>query len=117
MRVQYLTFVDSASYLAMPLRKLPEAFGLAATKIWYPIILTRMRISTMSVQCPIGVTMFITTYVVLSEKLCWRGTKSGKAECYITRACWKSSQDDVTVLRQTCQTFHRDCGNRQHRHF
>jgi hypothetical protein len=28
LRVQHLTFLDSASYLAMPLRKLPEAFGL-----------------------------------------------------------------------------------------
>jgi hypothetical protein len=26
-------------------------------------------------------------------------------------------QDDVTVLRQACQIFRRDCENRQHRHY
>jgi hypothetical protein len=36
MRVKHLTFLDSASYLAMSLRKLPEAFGLVAKKSWYP---------------------------------------------------------------------------------
>jgi hypothetical protein len=35
LRVKHLTFLDSASYLAMPLRKLPEAFGLTARKSWY----------------------------------------------------------------------------------
>jgi hypothetical protein len=60
MRVQYLTFVDSASYLEMPLRKLPEAFGLAVTKSWYPIVLTRRRISNMSGRCHIRFTMAMT---------------------------------------------------------
>jgi hypothetical protein len=36
MRVRHLTSVDSASYLAMTLRKLPEFFGLSATKSLYP---------------------------------------------------------------------------------
>jgi len=31
-----IQFLDSVSYMPMPLRKLPEAFGLAASKSWYP---------------------------------------------------------------------------------
>ena len=34
--MEHLTFIDSVSYLPMPLRKLPEAFGLSARKSWYP---------------------------------------------------------------------------------
>ena len=36
MQIQHLTFIDCASFLPMPLRKLPEAFGLSVTKSWYP---------------------------------------------------------------------------------
>jgi hypothetical protein len=35
MEVEYLHFLQSVSYLPMPLRKLPQAFGLSATKSWY----------------------------------------------------------------------------------
>jgi len=36
MQIQHLTFIDSVSFLPMPLRKLPEAFGILGTKSWYP---------------------------------------------------------------------------------
>jgi hypothetical protein len=36
MKIEHMHFLDSASYLPMPLRKLPEAFGLTFTKSWYP---------------------------------------------------------------------------------
>jgi len=36
MKLEHLLFIDSASYLPMPLRKLPEAFGHSVTKSWYP---------------------------------------------------------------------------------
>ena len=36
MQIQHLTFIDSVSFLPMPLRKLPEAFGLSVTKSSYP---------------------------------------------------------------------------------
>jgi len=32
MQIQYLTFIDFVSFLPMPLRKLPEAFGISVTK-------------------------------------------------------------------------------------
>jgi len=36
MKMQHIHFLDSLSYLSMPLRKLPEAFELSATKSWFP---------------------------------------------------------------------------------
>jgi len=36
MTIHHLTFYFSISYLPMALRKLPEAFGLTASKSWYP---------------------------------------------------------------------------------
>jgi len=36
MRVEQLVFLDSVSFLPFPPRKLPEAFGLTASKSWYP---------------------------------------------------------------------------------
>jgi len=36
MRTQHLPFVDSVCYLPMPLRKLPQAFGLSTYKSWFP---------------------------------------------------------------------------------
>jgi len=36
MRVEHLVFLDSVSFHPFPLRKLPEALGLTASKSWYP---------------------------------------------------------------------------------
>ena len=36
MRMEHLVFLDSVSFLPFPLRKLPETFGLTASKSWYP---------------------------------------------------------------------------------
>jgi len=36
MKIHHIKFLESVSYMSMPLRKLPEAFGLAASKSWYP---------------------------------------------------------------------------------
>ena len=35
MKIEHIVFIDSASYLPIPLRKLLEAFGLAVAKSWY----------------------------------------------------------------------------------
>jgi hypothetical protein len=37
MKMEHLVFLDSVSFLPCPLRKLPEAFGLTASKSWYPL--------------------------------------------------------------------------------
>jgi len=36
MKIEHMLFIDSVSYLLMPLRKLPEAVGLQVNKSWYP---------------------------------------------------------------------------------
>jgi hypothetical protein len=36
LEMEHLEFLDSVSFLPCALRKLPEAFGLQATKSWYP---------------------------------------------------------------------------------
>jgi len=36
MKMEHLVFLDSVSFLLCSLRKLPEAFGLTASKSWYP---------------------------------------------------------------------------------
>jgi hypothetical protein len=36
MRMEYSVFLDSVSFLPMALRNLSEAFGLTASKSWYP---------------------------------------------------------------------------------
>jgi len=35
MKMEHLVFLDSVSFLPCHLRKLPETFGLTATKSWY----------------------------------------------------------------------------------
>jgi hypothetical protein len=35
-KIEHMTFLDSASYMPMPLRKVQEAFGLSVNKSWYP---------------------------------------------------------------------------------
>ena len=35
MKIQHVIFLDSISFMPMALRKLPEAFGLSASKSWY----------------------------------------------------------------------------------
>jgi len=36
MKMEHLVFRDSVSYLPCALRKVPEAFGVSASKSWYP---------------------------------------------------------------------------------
>ena len=36
MKIAQLLFLDSVSFLPCPLRKQPNAFGLTASKSWYP---------------------------------------------------------------------------------
>jgi hypothetical protein len=43
-KMEHMTFLDSASYLPMPLRKLPEAFGLSVNNRGTLTILTLRQI-------------------------------------------------------------------------
>jgi hypothetical protein len=37
MKIEHIHFLDSVSYLPMPLRELLEAFGLSSSKSWFPL--------------------------------------------------------------------------------
>ena len=52
MKMQNIYFLDSVSYLPMPLRKLPEAFGLSTQKRGSPTIGIQRQIWTMWASYP-----------------------------------------------------------------
>jgi len=41
--MEHLLFLDSVSFLHRSLRKIPEAFGLAASKSWYPLYFNTVK--------------------------------------------------------------------------
>ena len=47
MKMEHLVFLDKVAILPCALRKLPEIFGLQATKSWYPTTLTLRKPSVM----------------------------------------------------------------------
>jgi len=109
MKMEHLLFLDSVSFLPCALRKLPEAFGLQATKSWYP-----HYFNTEENLDYIG-TMHDKSYYGLEEMS--EGEREEFLACYETR---KSQlfhykhvleaycQDEVTVLRQACRVFRRE---------
>jgi hypothetical protein len=104
-----VTCPDSINYLAMPLRKLPEAFGHTSHKSWYPHLFnTRENMNY------VGPTPDVSYYDVEqmheSERkqfLMWYET-AAKKEVFDKRRVLESyCQADVTVLREACRTFRR----------
>jgi hypothetical protein len=109
MKVEYLIFLDSVSFIPCSLRKLSEAFGLQVSKSWYP-----HYFNTEENLDYIGSTPDITYYGVSempeSERSGFLEWYEGqKAEVFDNRRVLESyCQDDVTVLRQACQVFRRE---------
>jgi len=106
MKVELLVFLDSVSLLPCPLRKLPEAYGLTASKSWYPHYFNTEE--NLHYIGPIP----DTKYYGVNEM----GEKerqeflalydSQKSELFDNRRVLESyCQDDVTVLRQACRVF------------
>ena len=93
----------------MALRKLPEAFGLSATKSWYPhLFKTRANLNY------VGSIPDMSQYGVAEmgesereEFTSWYDAQKGKVFDN-RRVLEEYCQDDVTVLRQACQLFRRD---------
>jgi len=52
MKMKHLVFLGSVSFLPFALRKLPDAFGLAASKSWYPHYFNMRKTWTMWVLFP-----------------------------------------------------------------
>jgi hypothetical protein len=108
MTFEHLTFLDSISFLPMALRKLPKAFGLSATKSWYP-----HYFNTEANLDYVGSTADIEQYGVdeMSEserkEFMWYDAQKDKVFDN-RRVLGQYCQDDVTVLRQAFQIFRRE---------
>jgi hypothetical protein len=109
MTFEHLTFLDSISFLPMALRKLPEAFGLSATKSWYPHYFNTN--ANLDYVGPIpGIEQYGVAKMRESERkefMSWYDAQKDKVfdnRLVLEQYC----QDDVTVLRQSCQIFRRE---------
>jgi hypothetical protein len=94
--------------MPMPLRKLPEAFGLQASKSWYPHLFnTKANLDYVG-------TIPDTKYYgadAMSEgerRECMAWYDKEKVKVFDNRLVLEQDcQDDVTVLRQACREFRR----------
>jgi hypothetical protein len=116
LKVKNVTRLDSLNYLAMPLRNLPEAFGLSIQKSWYSYLF-----NTAEHMNYVGPSPDVSYYGVdemreaeRKEFLSWYETVA-KMEVFDKRRMLETyCQADVTVLRETCRTFRKhylDIGN------
>jgi len=109
MKMEHLVFLDSVSFLPCALRKLPEAFGLSASKSWYP-----HYFNTVENQNYVGPVPDISYYGVneMGEEkrkdfLGWYERQ--RSETFENKLVLESyCQDDVTVLRHACRIFRRE---------
>ena len=93
----------------MPLRKLPEAFGLSVTKSWYPHFFNTQ--ANLNYVGPIpDLSQFGLDEMGESERkefIAWNDTQKDKV--FDNRHVFEQyCQDDVSVLRQACQIFRRN---------
>jgi hypothetical protein len=102
MKMEYLVFLDSVSFLPFPVRKLSEAFGFTAHKSWYPTILIPRKTWITWVPFPTSRTMARTTWARRRGQSSSRGTKA-RDRVFDNRFVLETyCQDDVTVLRKAC---------------
>jgi hypothetical protein len=109
MKMEHLQFLDSSCYLPMLLRKLPEAFGLSVTKSWYPHYFNTK--ANLNYVGPIPDKWYFgadeMSETERREFMTWYDEQKDKVfdnKRILEQYC----QDDVTVLRQTCQIFRRE---------
>ena len=107
--MEHLLFIDSISYLPIPLRKLPEAFGLSVRKSWYPYFFnTRANLNYVG-QIP-DVIHYGFDAMGASERqefMVWYDKEKDRVFDN-RRALEDYCQDDVTVLREACTIFRRE---------
>jgi hypothetical protein len=109
MRMEHLIFLDSVSFLPCALRTLSEAFGLEASKSWYP-----NYFNTSANMHYVGKMPDISLYGADAmydrerrEFLQWYDCQ--KSLIFDNRRVLEEyCQADVTVLRQSCQVFRRE---------
>ena len=109
MRFEHMIFLDSVCYMPLPLRKLPDAFGLSATKSWYPHFFNTAQNRNYIGPIP-DVTMYGVDEMSEAERIEFLTWYKGQADnVFDNRQVLESyCQDDVAVLRQACQIFRRE---------
>jgi hypothetical protein len=109
MRLEHLLFLDSVSFLPMALRSLPEAFGLTASKSWYPHYFNTKANMDYVGRIP-DIRYYGADAMKDSERtefLRWYETQ--RSQTFDNRRVLEEyCQDDVTVLRQACQVLRRE---------
>jgi hypothetical protein len=104
MNVEHMKFIDSIS-LPFPIRKLAGAFGLSASKSWYPHYFNTKNINYLG---PIpDITYYDADQINTSERTEFLEWYNGqKEEIFVNkRVLEEYCQDEITVLRQACQVF------------
>jgi len=109
MKIHHIQFLDSVSYMPMPLRKLPEAFGLAASKSWYPHYFNTQ--ANLDYVGPIpDIKYYGADEISEGERrkfMAWCNEQ--KVKVFNNRHVLEQyCQDDVTVLRQACRVFRQE---------
>jgi hypothetical protein len=104
MEIEHMTYLDSASYLPMTLRKLPEAFGLSVNKSSYPHYFNMKRNLDYVAPMP-GIEYFGVNEMAESERSEFLASYAQqKDDVFDNRQVLEQyCQDDVTVLREVCQ--------------
>jgi len=108
MKMEHLVFLESVSFLTCALPKLPEAFGLSATKSWYPHYFNTEE--NLNYVGPIPDISYYGVDEIREDKrkefLVWY--ESQRSETFDNRHVLESyCQDEVTVLRQACRVVRR----------
>jgi hypothetical protein len=110
MKIQHIHFIDSLLFLPMPLRKLPGAFGLTATKAWYTHFYNTKENTDYVGPIP-DVQYFGVDTMSNSERNEFLAWYERQKHCNVwnnKRVLEEYCQSDVTVLRQACHIFRRD---------
>ena len=97
------------SFLLCPLCKLPEAYGLTASKSWYPHYINTEQ--TLNYIGPIPDVSYYGVNEMGEERrefLAWYESQKSEPIFDNRRALETYCQDDVTVLREACRVFRRE---------
>jgi G:T-mismatch repair DNA endonuclease (very short patch repair protein) len=110
MKMEHLVFLDSVSFLPCALRKMSEAFGLTASKSWYPHYFNTKENMHYVGEMP-DISFYGADAMSESERrefMEWYQSQRGKEVFDNRRVLEEYCQADVTVLRQACQVFRRE---------
>jgi len=108
-KIHYIQFLDSVSYMPMLLRKLPEAVGLQASKSWFPHLFNMK--ANLDYVGPIPDIKYYDADAMSEgerrEFMAWYNEQ--KVKIFDNRHMLEQyCQEDVTVLRQACRVFRRE---------